>query len=71
MFDDGVATVEDDVELAIGIDLDAFDHLADGIVVVHASAGTHLCDCRLQGFCFLLSPGIGFSRLSQGIQSCR
>ena len=38
MFDDGVAAVEDDVELAIGIDFDAFDHLADGIVVVFTAA---------------------------------
>ena len=38
MFDDGVAAVEDDVELAVGIDLDTFDHLADCIVVVFTAA---------------------------------
>ena len=71
MFNDGVAAVEDDVELTAGIDFDAFDHLADGVVVVFTATVSEAFDASLQLCSLFKSFRIRFSGLTDCFQPFR
>ena len=50
IFDDGVAAVEDDVQSAVRMNLNAFDHLTDCVVVIFTTAVSETFDAF--AYCF-------------------
>ena len=68
-FLDDISASEDDFKLAIRVDLDAFDHLADDGVVILKTALLSLCDYPLDLVKSVVWRVVGAGKLLNGVDA--